>query len=234
MNPNRNKVIAALLATGALSIAPVAHGAIIASYDFTSDSNSTVTEPNSGALAFAYSSSETGRSSAGNAFVRARATGVNQDAALADEDFVSFTVNALSGYQLNLLTLTFDFGGSSGSAYISSMLVQSSVGGFGDGNPILFEESHSVPSSAASGSFDAGNSINLSAAQFQGLSTVTFQFRFYDTVTSTTTLTEVNRLDNVVLEGTVTAVPEPTSLAMAGLGAGALLTRRRAKWICAV
>jgi hypothetical protein len=231
MNPNRNKVIAVLLATGVLSLAPVAHGAFIASYDFADNSNSTVGELNSSALAFAYAGTDTGRSSDQNAFVRSNATGSTQADALADTSYLSFTVNAASGYQLNLSSLKFDFGGSSatGSTLESNIVVQSSVGGVGTGNPILHEEKKNVTGTPTS--FDTGNVITLSASQFQALSSVTFQFRFYDNFDD---ISHVNRLDNVVLEGTVSAVPEPAALAMVSLGAGALLTRRRAKWICAV
>lgn len=230
MNPNRNKVIAALMATGALSLAPVADGAFIASYDFTSNSNSTVAEPNSSALAFAYPGPDTDRSLAGNAFVRSNATGSDQNAALADESYLSFTVNAASGYLLSLSKLKFDFGGSSASsvsgAFTSNIVVQSIVGDVGT---ILHQEAQNVGAGATT--FNTGNEISLSGSQFQALSSVTFEFRFFDGVDDANL---VNRLDNVVLEGTVSAVPEPAALAMAGLGAGALLTRRRAKRICAV
>lgn len=218
------RFLALLAALAGPVLAPNAQAAVLANYRFLADSNSSDTELNSVADAFQYIGADTGRSGSGNAFIRSTVTGTDLAAALADTHYLSFTVTANAGHVLNLSSLTFDFGGTSSSAYLAGMIVQSSAGGFGTGNPVLFNESYSVPAGSSAASYDAGNLLDLSGGAFQGLSSITFQFRFFDNANS---INEVDRLDNVVLNGAVLAVPEPSTYTLLVLGVGALFFLRR-------
>jgi hypothetical protein len=212
------------------AVAPAAsEAAIIASYNFTTDSSSQDTAPNSTADPFVGSSVDAGRSASGNAFVRTKVTGTDPASALSDTDYLSFTVTAADGYQLDLDSLTFSFGGSSPVAgtngnFTASLVVQSSVGGFGAGNAILFEGSHLVPGGSTAGSFADGGPVLLTDNSFQNLQAVTFQFRFYNTTTDPQL---VDRLDNVILYGDVAPIPEPAGLAILGMSAIFLRRSRR-------
>ncbi len=212
-----------------------AQGAVLANYNFDSNSDS-ADFPLTTSSTFQYNSNvgsesggpaDSGISSGGdNAFLRSFATANDLAAALADDDSLSFTVTAFAGQQLNLESLVFDFGGSNSTStsQTSNVVVQSSVDGFGTGNTVLFTDSETIVSGAGQTSTpNTGNTLVLTGSQFQGLSDITFQFRFFDTVNGEF----VNRLDNVVLNGTVTPIPEPASLALLAFGGVALLTRRR-------
>lgn len=162
-------------------------------------------------------------------------TGADEAAALADADYFSVTLAAQNaGDFLDLDSFIFDFGGwydQRNTGYTSNIVVQSSVGGFGAGNPTLSV----TPSTFYVASNSAGDNrfteavVDVSAPEFDQLSTVTFQFRFYDNVNLHYTLAR-DHLDNVSFEGMVVAsqVPEPSSLVLVGIAlAGLALFRRR-------
>ena len=106
-----------------------------------------------------------------------------------------------------------------------------SIDGFVDSADIAGSEELTVGANTGTPVYPIiGGSIDLSGAQFQNITTTT-EFRFYlsdDTGGSD----YIHRIDNVVLNGTVTAVPEPSSLALLGAGAAllaaALRRRKRA------
>ncbi len=171
------------------------------------------------------SSTDIGFSTSGNAYLRTDSTGSTEAAALADDDYFSFTISATSpGDLLNLTSLDFDFGGSNLSnnpAYNATIYVQSSVGGFGTGNPVLFTDTHTIPYSVTTFSSSPG-SLDLSG--MADISTITFQFRFADTITTSGV---ANRLDNVVLTGTVIPEPGTFMLLLGSITAFGLMCRRR-------
>lgn len=215
-----------------LIASPEVHAATtIASFDFsTTTSDSTDTEPNSVATPFSYifeTPGNTGRNTGGRAFIRARATGSILGDALADGDYAQFTVIADSGFALDLETLSFDFGGfrtgDDSNNFTSNIVVMSSVDGFASS---LFTDSHFVNTASGGGTFKTGNSIDLSGAAFQGLSSVTFRFAFFDDFTSTESTASVNLFDNVTLNGSL-SVPEPSRFALVGIAVSAIWLRRR-------
>jgi hypothetical protein len=69
-------------------------------------------------------------------------------------------------------------------------------------------------------------SISLSSSEYQGLTgTITFRIYAYDDSDSTG---DMDRLDNVVLNGTLSAIPEPSSFALlAGMFGLCLVALRR-------
>ena len=75
----------------------------------------------------------------------------------------------------------------------------------------------------AGGGYFENASVDVSGSDFDNLSSITFQFRFFDNATDNSN--QINRLDDIQLSGTI--VPEPASLALLPLGALALGRRRR-------
>ncbi|MDF3130962.1 PEP-CTERM sorting domain-containing protein [Kiritimatiellaeota bacterium B1221] len=163
-------------------------------------------------------------SGSGNAYIRTDATGSTAAAALSDDDYFSFEISALNpGEFLDLESLVFDFGGSSGTEFDSKIYVQSSVGGFGTGNPVIFSSTHTVPASSADAAgLTSGTSVDLTG--FAPVETITFQFRFSDDVNQ---ISQLNRLDNVILNGAV-VIPEPSSLVLLSMGVlGVLIFKKK-------
>lgn len=71
-----------------------------------------------------------------------------------------------------------------------------------------------------------GSSVSLAGTAFQNLTDETVEFRFLLGDDSGAT-SRIHVLDNIKLNGTVTAIPEPTTAALLGLGGFALILRRR-------
>lgn len=125
---------------------------------------------------------------------------------------------------MSLTSFTLDFGGSASSPFTSNLLVQSSVGGFGSANPTLNVTPNSLAIPGTSTQTFTGATVDVSGIDFTGLSSVTFQLRFFDNAGSQG---DTNRIDNIVVNGTVAAVPEPHTYAMFVIGGLALLIAHR-------
>jgi hypothetical protein len=123
-------------------------------------------------------------------------------AAITGNDYFQFVVTAGA---MNLTSLTFTYEDSS-SGTGDGIFVRSSVNGF---TTDLFTDTISMTKRTAN--------INLTGAAFQGISTVTFRVYIWDTSTSTAPL---HYVDDVTLNGTATAVPEPTGIALGLFGLG--------------
>jgi hypothetical protein len=215
-----------------LATAP-AHAAVLANYNFDSGTASTVTEAGSTPGAFSFNDGgDEGSLSADigtgtNAFIRSDATGSTEALALADDDYFFFTVTADVGQTLNLTSLVFDFGASTQTngnfAYNLTTYIQSSVGGLGSSDPSLASRSFTRPGNST-GSLTTVTAIDLTGASFQGLNSITFEFSVGDDLNNTNSIA---RFDNFALEGSVAAIPEPSSTALLGLGGLALILRRR-------
>ncbi|MBI1370351.1 MAG: hypothetical protein GC162_17080 [Planctomycetes bacterium] len=202
-----------------------AHAAVIANYDFNAGNGvSTDTNADSNALNFTGVGGNAAISgSTFSAFLRSNATGSTQNAALSDTDYFSFTVNAVGAAKMNLTSLVFKFGASTGTPTLhNTVYVQNSVQGFGIAAPF---SSYSSTHSNTGGLVQVATivpPIDLSAAIFKQLTTIEFRFFFSDDQDTTG---EINRLDDVVLNGVI--VPSPMALP-AGLGLlGIVLMGRR-------
>lgn len=206
---------------------------VIAEYEFTSgaaaatssDANVTAGDFTAGSGI----STLSGISSSGNnAYARSNGTTgttVGFSFASANDDYFSFLVTPDSGYEMDLTSLTFDYGYSSTSnsggqlrAYVTTS----------DDSHATFE-SFFTNTATVTGStvFDTAATVDLSGAEFQDI-TSPLELRIY--LSDEYNLNDViHRIDNVSLNGSVSAVavPEPSSMALCGLGAGFLLMRRR-------
>jgi hypothetical protein len=219
-----------------------AEAAVLANYQFGSGSSaSSDADAGSTALAFTVHDATNDGTATGDsglsgsthmAFLRSEATPPtdtanhpDQAAALDDDDYFSFQVDAVGANVLNLTSLVFSFGASTGtgSSLNNTIYVQSSVDGFGSSNLVIASFSKSTgDTGGGSGSLTTIAPIDLTAAKFQGLASIQFRFFFSDNRNNTG---DIDRLDNVVLNGI--AIPMPAALP-AGLAllAGGLMRRR--------
>ena len=136
-------------------------------------------------------------------------------AAVANEQFFQFTASAATGFELDLLNMTFD-AGKGGSSSPRGWVLRSSLDGFT--SDIASADIPTVQPTLT------GFDVDLSGALFQHI-TSQVTFRLYDYApggSGTGTF-----YDNIALNGVVQVVPEPTStLVVLGPGALALLRRR--------
>lgn len=205
---------------------------ILANYNFTgsvrtssdSDSNSVATDLTDGAGVSPVYDTTNGNPTPSIAIVSTSIDGSTNAAAVTANDYVSFTITPAIGFSMNLTTLTFDYANYStdGTFPAESFFVRSSTNSFASN----IGSTQSTPASAAS--FTTA-SISLSAAAFQNVtSTIEFRIYFQD---GTSDVDRGALLDNVVLNGTVAAIPEPSTSMLMGLGlllgAQRLLRRKR-------
>ena len=137
-----------------------------------------------------------------------------------EQVFFTFDVAADAGYQLDLSSLDFNVargGGSTPRTYD----IRTSLDGFATSLtgvvPVLTQRP------VQGGTGYTAVSVDLSAAQFQGLtSPLTFQFRFF-----TPGVSQNIDFDDITLNGEVAVIPEPSSLALLALAGGWLFRRRQ-------
>lgn len=224
-----------IIATSLIALASASDAAVLVGYNFTTDNtvasiNASFTSgPEVTAGAFTAVGSNIGIGSdtmADYAFLSTLHTGSTQAGALADPNFFQVTISASNpGYLLNLRRLTFLLGNSSDitvGSFSNEVFLQSSIGGFGTGNPVIAGTNTTRTSPDFLVTFSASKaSFDLSGAEFQGISSATFQIRFSDSVNAESAF---NIFDDVQIEGTV--IPEPSTALLGGLGLVGLLLRR--------
>ena len=227
--PIKTSLLAAAIAlSGALS----SPAAVIADYQFTGGSAaSTDTQPNSTAANFTLSSlfSGNGGISAGTetAFANSSVTPSTAGDAILQNSWFSFTVTPDSGYSLSLTSLTFNtsYDGIDGAAAVSAnWFVRSSLDGFSSNIGTTFNQAYTTTLSLQP------RTVDLTASLFQDVtSPVTFRIYIYDGSVSSGKYVRVN---DVVLNGNVSVVPEPTTCGLAifaGLVATLGARKRRQK-----
>lgn len=142
------------------------------------------------------------------------------DTAYAAGDYIEFTVTATAGSTLDLTTLTFDFARADRGT--NDYAVRTSVDGF-SAYAALEDQAAPVGFPSVAG---AAQSVDLSAAAYQGLSDITFRVIFDDRQNNNGG-GSASVIDNIIVNGTVVPIPEPSSTALLGLGGLALILRRR-------
>ena len=213
--------VAVLLFGGMNLTARQATATIIASYDFTTNSNSSDTEPNSTASVFNGFGGSV-RSGSSLTFVQtyANLTSTSAAEAITNTDYFTFNVIAAPGAKLNLTTLDF------------TTQVEVPTSGIVSGGTFFVRTSaDNYAADVASYTMGdeqtiASRSVVLSGLSFQNVTTVLeFRIYIYKSVSSVTTFDGL-RVDNVVLNGSV-AVPEPATGSLLSLAGVPMLMRRR-------
>ena len=124
----------------------------------------------------------------------------------------SFSINVPAGSLANLESVTFDWRQATGTATNTRWLAFDTSADSG----VIFSEVGVVRNN-----FDS-ETIDLSGAAYQGL-TGTVTLNFYAGGTGSGDID----IDTIILNGTITPVPEPSGVALLGLGALAFLKRRK-------
>ena len=143
--------------------------------------------------------------------------------AIANDDFVSFDVAISAAEEFDFTEIALDYNAIAPSDFAVGIF--SSLTGFTAGDVIAGDFENNF-----SGNFSSfADPIDLSGlAALQGLTDTTVEFRIYLSDFSSAT-SRIHELDNISVSADVvtTAVPEPSSMALLGLGGIALLARRR-------
>lgn len=143
------------------------------------------------------------------ALILANATASTQAGALDGSNYFEFTVTPTAGEPVSLSSLEFN-AGISGGNFNNTLYFQSSIGGFGSGNPVLasfeantFSNSYNYPT----------YKIDL-GSEFENIATpVTFRFTWSDDSGSST---YVNRLDDLVIYGAQSAATADLTITVEG------------------
>ncbi|VGO12134.1 hypothetical protein PDESU_00685 [Pontiella desulfatans] len=147
--------------------------------------------------------------------------------AIAENHYIQFTLVADSGYRFDLFSI--DLNGESTGSGCDNVAILSSVDGFSDADAMM----ELANRQGVTGGFDTdgsgwGSPIDLTASGYQDLSTVTFRIYGWNS-TSGSGVTYIRNLsgDDLVVNGTLKAIPEPAVMGFIGLvGIGALVARR--------
>jgi hypothetical protein len=130
--------------------------------------------------------------------------------------YLQFTVTPAAGFTMNLLALSFNAGYGWSGARFAVVSSRDNFAGVIDDEAVA----QAFPSSGP-------YNINLSGPTYQSLTApITFRIYDYNPATSGGVGPDVG-FNNLLLTGTVTAVPEPGTLALLGAGGLALLGLRR-------
>lgn len=223
-----------------------AEGVVIAEYLFTTPTDETTTinpyssdvEPYSVASEFTVSGglNAAGAAVSGSsdmAFIRGDSLTTTDSGAYTNGDYFQFTVTPEAGVTLNLTTLTFSYGGSNSgtgsTAFTTYFFLRTDAGANADDFSTDLGSSFSLSRgiTGATSNNQMGNTspaLNLSGADFQNITTpVTFRIYAY---TSDSANGKINRIDTVILNGTV-VVPEPSAAVIGLMSLGTLTLLRK-------
>ena len=204
----------------------VSQAAVIAEYNFGADLAATTEGANVTASDIGLSSGIAGAGVAGRSstdggclYVRCSGTGLTDLAgAIADIDYVSFTIDVAAGYEMDLTSLTLEQGYTNNTTYTGKFLTAdllTSVGGFTAADGVSSITSYATTPQSGFTVYYQSWTIDseFSGVEFQGLTGST-EFRFYLT-DNTNSADIIHRFDDIVLNGTVT-VSNPAPIVDAG------------------
>ena len=230
-----------LLAATALAFTAASANAVtIAEYTFTSGSTAS-TGPLGSNIGF--EAGITGSSTAGDELsIHGGQTAGSQNSGpdyddvdqdrIATANWVTFTIAVSATQEIDLTSLDFDYTEIDPAAFLLGVYTSKTglTTGFTEGDHLLgiFDATTTAGPLPNTTFTDNNNtSVNLSGiTELQGLTDETVEFRFL-LGDSSGSSSRIHVLDDIVLNGTVTAVPEPSSTALLGLGGLALILRRR-------
>ena len=214
-------------------VCSLSQGAVIAGYDFGSNLAATTEGANVTAGVLSLSSGLGGlggRSGTGGGcvYIRSSGTGITDLAgAITDIDYITFTVDVDAGYQMDLTSLTARQGYTENSGYTGKFAAAdllTSASGFTSDDSVYYNQNFATTPRNGNVIYYDDWDVALSGAEFQGLTGST-EFRFYLT-DNTNSADFIHRLDDIVLNGDVSLIPEPATLCLLGLG-GLLLRRKK-------
>lgn len=139
--------------------------------------------------------------------------------------YFGFTITPDPGVTYSLTSLTFgaafyESSGASNGAYTTNYVVRSSVSGYSTDIASFAENGQTTTTPTFH-----SKTIDLSGLSYQSLGTpITFRIYIWDGITGATRLSAI---DNLTLNGTVAAVPEPSTSALIGLSLFSLVSLRR-------
>ena len=236
------KKFLALVAVAAFCNAPVsAHADVLAQYDFTTGTASNDSDPNSSAGLFTTGTGFTGTiqttqgSTAGNPSFGTPLSEIDAGttaAAITNDEYFSFTITPNSGLTLTLDSISFSYQvaitGTSAAQNVTFALLSSATG-FSAANAIAsFTYTEASDGNVSTGSTDGfvnTGTILLPAGSFTNIGTTEFRIYLSDGGSTSTAL--FAKVDNVILNGAVAPIPEPSTYAMLGLGAVLLAGAKR-------
>lgn len=214
--------------------------AILANYEFTTNPYKAATDSDPGVVV-SLMSDAVGEfdvsTSSGVAFLRGNHSENSLADAIATPDYLQFTLTPAAGQVVNLTSFIFDHEASNDTVdpFTSNLSIFASLTGFAS-TPLAAEalgtSTTTVAANIGGGTQLQVNDVtfSLAASQFQNLTsanTVTFRIYGFDDALDTG---QINRIDDVRVVGDVTAIPEPSSVLLAGFGiAGCLLWQRRGR-----
>ncbi|KKL56483.1 hypothetical protein LCGC14_2244960, partial [marine sediment metagenome] len=200
----------------------LSQGAVIAGYNFGTDLAATSEDANVTANDIVLASGLTGfgaRSSTGGGCLYARCSGTgitNLAGAITDVDYVSFTIDVASGYEMDLTSMTLEAGYTNNTTDTSKSLTPyllTSVDGFTSSDSLSDITSYANTPQSGFTIYYLSWTIDteFSGAEFQGLTGST-EFRFYLT-DDTDNTNIIHRFDDIVLNGTVSVISGPDTTA---------------------
>lgn len=146
--------------------------------------------------------------------------------ALTAGHYMDFSITAAPGFVLNLSSI--EMNGQSSSTGAADVALLSTVDGFTSSSVIA-----SVTGANKTGGFDTdtsgfGQAIDLTASKFQNLSSISFRIYGWNS-TSGAGLTYLRNLtgNDLIINGSLVAVPEPSSTLPLGLAIASTLILRR-------